>query len=216
MGSDFGYLKVHSGGQPSTVTHDALLKTLNAYFVSEGMTASDEAQANRSVVVGPPDLWIHVGFSADSAEREDPSASERLTKFLSESFLIATVGVSDSTAIQMSLYRGGDIIDKFSNGDTWGGFSTPEMAAEFRGDPELWTRLAGVPDMGHYLRSVWNPDKDVDDILDETSDILGWDTRLSEVGYSHNDDGIFCKYTDYLATRVDLSLFTELHFAQSK
>ncbi len=67
--------------------------------------------------------------------------------------------------------------------------------------------------MGHYLRSIWNPDKDADDILEETSDILGWDTRLSEVGYSHDDDGIFGKYTDYLAHRVDLTLFTELHFA---
>ena len=81
MGSVFGYIKVYSGKQPSPLARDALLEAVNTYFTSQGFTASDEAQAARSVVVGPPDLWIHLGDWAASTEQEEPPAAEKLEVF---------------------------------------------------------------------------------------------------------------------------------------
>jgi hypothetical protein len=56
---------------------------------------------------------------------------------------------------------------------------------------------------------------DTYDILDATAALFGWHPDLLWVGYSHDIEGIFQRYDEYLRAieaEFDLEAFTELHF----
>jgi hypothetical protein len=121
--------------------------------------------------------------------------------------------MSDSAAIHFYSYVGGKLVDKYGNAAfPFDKFKTDEEAFEFRGKPELWVSyLEDVNDIA-ALRSVWVQEWGADEILFQTMNLFGMNPLFYYVGYTHDDEGLPMKYTDYLEGKLNQSVFDELHF----
>jgi hypothetical protein len=173
-----------------------------------------EADAARSLVVGPAGRWLFTGDSAGSTEWADPDGFESISRALSSLGPVVDVQMSDSAAIHLSLYRQGQLVDRFGNAAfPFYDFATEAEAAPYRGRPELWVDLLLSPDTVGALRSAWVQEWQASAIMAETGQLLGWDPKLYWVGYTFDDEGIPTKYDDFLRySGVELESFDEYHF----
>lgn len=216
MGSDYSYAKVYAGENKSKRVHHELLELLRAYLTGADLIETTRALADRSLVVGPPDLWIHVGDSTATCGSGQAEEFKKLAYEISATFLVATVEVDDDAQVVISLLKHRRLLDFFSNGSSW--FSGLPPGEDSEGNPRIWAdELGRDPESTWWLREyAWNKDHTVLQIVENTSRHFGWDLRLSHVGYTHDAEGIPRIYDEHLHGRIDPDLFSELHFSKAK
>src|SRR4051794_22817076 len=78
----------------------ALIDRLHEYFEQScHHQVADEAEADRSLVIGPAGRWIFIGDSAGSTEWADPEGFQALSLHLSVLAPVIEMAVSDSAVI---------------------------------------------------------------------------------------------------------------------
>lgn len=217
MGADFSSHWFFAGAADAAGVRNAVVDGLRQALHQAGLQeVAREEDAERSLVVGPAGRWLFIGDSAGSTEWADAEGFDALSLALSAFGPVVDVKMSDSAAVHFYLYRQGRLVDKFGNAAfPFYRFATEEEAAPYRGRPELWADLLLTPDTVAALRSVWVQQWKASEILADTGRLLGWDPRLSWVGYSFDDEGIPVKYDEFLRhSGVALDSFTEYHFKQ--
>lgn len=217
MGADFSNHQCFVGEAQPTEVRSALICQIQIAMSEMGyQQISSENQAERSFVIGPAERWIWIGDSAGSTETADSGAFRQLSLRLSEIAPVVDVLMSDSAAIHLYSYIGGELVDKYGNAAfPFFQFKTSEEASEFQGKPELWIRyLQDVNDL-KALRSFWVQEWGADRILSQTMTLFGMNPLFYDVGYTHDDEGVPMKYTEYLAGKINQSVFNELHFQRS-
>jgi hypothetical protein len=214
MGADFSSHQFFAGTADLRQARRDLIDAVRRSLLESGFEeAPDEAQAERSFVVGPAGRWIFLGDSAGSTEWADPESFDALSVQLTALGPIVDVNMSDSAAVHFYLYRQGQLVDKFGNAEfPFYRFASEEAAAPYRGKPELWADLLLSPSSVEELRSAWVQEWRADEIYSTTARLLGWDQELAYVGYTFDYEGIPEKWDDFLGHRVDLRAFDELHF----
>ena len=221
MGDDFRNRQCYAGEGADVATRSGILETIINALTSSGYNqAASEADATRSLVVGPVGRWVFVGDSAGGAEGGDSAAFDALTLTLSEALPVVDVQMSDTAAVHIHLYKDGALLDRYGNAAfPFFRFKTEEEAAEFKGRPELWAEYLIPPHNAGELRKVWVQDWGAGAILSRTAEMFGWDSELAFVGYTLDAEGLGIKYDEYLRikNRRDLTEqtrqgFTELHF----
>jgi hypothetical protein len=218
MGADFSSHKVFAHPGDPGACREAVIAELRRLMGGQGLVeCPDEGGAERSFVVGPPARWIHVGDSAGSTETADPDAFDEVGGVLSHLGAVVDIKWSDDAVVHLLLYRAGELVDKFGNGNfPWFSFESAEEARAYWGCPQLWSDLLRDGTSIAALRSAWVQEWRASEILATTADLLGWETELLNVGYTFDDEGIPIKYDEFLAdSGVDLTQFQELHFGKS-
>jgi hypothetical protein len=221
MGFDFSSHQLFTAARDPRQLRTAAIVELRRILQEEGFReVADETEADRSFVVGPPELWIFIGDSAGSTEWADPAAFEALSRSLSELGPVVDILMSDSAVLHFCLYRNGQRVDKFGNGEfPWFWFKTEEDAAPFRGIAEAWADLLLQPDRVGDLRSKWVQGEagQASDILESTAELFGWNSELAGLGYTTCDEQTEIKYSELLGTGgFDVGAFAELHFQEGK
>jgi hypothetical protein len=215
MGDDFSQHQFHAGaGDPDEGRRQLLLHLRRVLHQAGYDEVAAEADADRSLVVGPAARWVQVGDSAGSTEWADPQAFADLAAALSTLAPVIDVQMSDAAAVHFSLYRDGRRVDQFGNAAfPFFAFTNPDDAAFYRGRPELWADLLVRPDDVTRLRAAWVQEWKASEILASTGDLFGWDSRLAWCGYTFDAEGVPEKWDRFLeGSAVDLGAFTELHF----
>jgi hypothetical protein len=215
MGADFSSHWFFVGAADAAIARNAVVDGLHQALHEAGLQeVAREEDAESSLVVGPGDRWIFIGDSAGSTEWVDAEGFDALSLALSALGPVVDVKMSDSVAIHFYLYRQGRLVDQFGNAAfPFNRFATEEEAAAYRGRPELWADLLLSPDTVAALRSAWVQEWKASEILADTGRLLGWDPRLSWVGYSFDDEGVPLKYDEFLRhSEVALDTFSEYHF----
>jgi hypothetical protein len=215
MGEDVSYHKVLVRNATPEVAKQSVLGTILQVFREMGyIRITEEEEAERSIVVGPPDRWIHVGDSTGSTEWADSLAFDQLSRALSRYGIVVDVMVGDTVTVHFALYRDGELIDRFKNyASVWGNFASQEEAESYRGVPELWEACFPSPEAVSALRSIWVQGGDCTKILGQTTDLFGWEEKLVWVGYTFDIEGIPNKWNEEVRySGMDLTQFTELHF----
>ena len=88
-----GATDVWLGNDGVYATREAVVRCIRSLL---GYTTTSDADADRSIFVGPPDRWIFVGDSAGSTEDADPDAFDSLSNCLS--FIAPTLSVKMSAS----------------------------------------------------------------------------------------------------------------------
>jgi len=215
MGDDFRNRQCYVGDAEGGPLRERIRQTIRRTLLDAGYTeVSAEADATRSLVVGPAARWIFVGDTAGSTESAEPDAFAALSAALSTVLPVADVHMSDSAALHLYLYKAGSLVDRYGNAAfPFDRFKTEEEAAGLRGRPELWAELLLDHTSVDRLRSAWVQDWGADSILGKTAALFGWDPELCSLGYTLDEEGLGVKYDEYL--EIDdwsRAGFTELHF----
>lgn len=199
MGDDFSNRQCYVGDADGRVLHERIRQTILGTLTDAGYTeVATEAEATRSLVVGPTARWIFIGDTAGSTGAADPDAFAALSTELSTVLPLAEVHMSDSAAVHMYLYKAGSLVDKYGNAAfPFFKFKTEEEAAEFRGKPELWAELLLAASSVDKLRTTWVQDWGADSILSDTAALFGWDPDLCSLGYTLDVEGLGLKYDEY-------------------
>lgn len=213
MGDDFRNRQCYVGDGAGDATRLRIQQTILDALTSLGYSeVSSEAEATRSLVIGPAGRWNFVGDTTRSTEDADPIAFAALSTALSTVLPVVDIHMSDTAAVHIHLYKGGSLVDKYGNAAfPFFKFKTDEEAAEFKGNPDLWAEYLLPPNTANDLRAVWVQDWGADSILSDTAKLFGWDPDLSFVGYTLDDEGLGIKYDEYLQLE-NRQGFTELHF----
>jgi hypothetical protein len=213
MGDDFSNRQCYVGDRVIVATRLRIQQTILDALTSSGYSeVASEAEATRSLVVGPAGGWVFVGDTTGSTEDSDPTAFVALSLALSKVLPVIDVHMSDTAAVHIHLYKAGALVDKYGNAAfPFFKFKTEAEAAEFKGHPELWAEYLIAPYTADDLRKVWVQDWGADAILSNTAKLFGWDLGLAFVGYTLDDEGLGIKYDEYLRLETPEG-FTELHF----
>ncbi|MBS0265477.1 MAG: hypothetical protein JSS02_26330 [Planctomycetes bacterium] len=213
MGDDFRNRQCYAAGRAVDAARLGIQQTIVDALTRSGYSeVTSEAEAMRSVVIGPIGRWIFVGDTAGSTDDADPVAFDALTLALSDLLPVVDIQMSDTAAVHISLYKDGSLIDKFGNAAfPFFKFRTDKEAAEFRGRPGLWAEYLVSPLTAANLRTVWVQGWGAEKILSDSARLFGWDADLSSVGYTLDSEGIGIKYNEFLSLE-NAHEFKELHF----
>ena len=200
MGDDFSNRQCYVGNEGRDELRLRVRCRLIEVLTSTGyVEVPSETEATRSLVIGPPGRWIFIGDTAGSTEGGDPIAFASLSAALSTLVPVVDVQMSDSAAVHIYLYKNGSLVDKYGNAAfPFFEFKNEEEAAGLKGHPDLWKDYVIPPYTIEDLRAAWVQDWGADSILGNTAKLLGWDQRLSCVGYTLDDEGLGIKYDEYL------------------
>jgi hypothetical protein len=215
MGADFSNHQLFVGAADPARLRADIVAELKRFMSRNGLEeAANEEDASRSFVVGPAERWVFVGDSAGSTEGLDSDGFDAVSAALSLLSPTVDLKMSDSSAVHFSLYRFGQLADRFGNAAfPFHRFPTEEEAAAYRGQPELWSDLLLSPGLVPALRVAWVQDWNASEILATSADLFGWNRELLWVGYTFDDEGVPQKYDKFLDfNKVERDAFTELHF----
>lgn len=215
MGDDFSNRQCFTGRSDSAILRERICHAIRDSLLAAGYEeVSTEAEATRSIVVGPAGRWVFVGDTAGSAETADPLAFAALSADLSKALPIIEIQMSDSAAVHIQLYQSGSLVDRYGNAAfPFFRFTTPEELEPFKGKPELWQDFLLAGDSIDQLRAVWVQDWRADEILADSAKLFGWDATLCFFGYTIDVEGIGLKYKESASIEeLNLSGFSELYF----
>jgi hypothetical protein len=218
MPNDFSNRQCYTGGQAFDVARIRIEQAVIATLISAGFDqVTSETEATRSLVIGPADPWIFVGDTDGNTDSDDGDAAfSRLSIALSALFPVVSVEMIDSAIVHVLLFKDGSLVDKCGNGMfPWFQFKNDTEAAEFKGNPMLWTECLPPPNTAEDFRAAWTQNRSGNAILRDTANLLGWDPHLAFAGYTVHVDGIgIFKYDDFLNLKTRQG-FTELHFSRA-
>ena len=214
MGFDYNNLQIFTGNSDPNTVRNAIIARIES--ISETKVDGDQ-DAARSIVIGPPGRWIHVGDSAGSTERVDRVAFEALALKLSHVAPTMSVQMSDSAIVHFHLYENGSLVDKFGNGIfPFYRFDSEEASAPFRGDMEKWKLFLRSHESVESLREAWSQDGYADTIVESTAKLFGIHPELIQVGFTTFNEEDEIKYSDWLQDELlGLGQFDEFHFGPS-
>jgi hypothetical protein len=214
MGNDFRNRQCFVGDRAADTSslriQQAVIEALQSFGCNK---VASEADATRSIVVGPVGRWIFVGDTAGSTEKSDSGAYLALSLALSKVLPVVDINMSDSSAVHMHLYKSGSLVDKFGNAAFPFFKFTDEEAVEFKGHPELWAEYLLAPNTIDNLRAAWTQNWGADSILARTAKLFGWHPEFAFIGYTLDSEGIGIKYDECSWLEVPKG-FTALHFRQ--
>src|SRR5262245_18138746 len=143
MGTDFSNHQLFVGAADPARLRADIVAELKRLMSRNGLKeAANEEDASRSFVIGPAERWVFIGDSAGSTETADPDGFDAVSAALSLLSPTVALNMSDTAAVHFSLYRYGKLVDRFGNAAfPFNRFPTPEEAAAYRGQPELWSDL---------------------------------------------------------------------------
>jgi hypothetical protein len=191
VGAFFTNVQVRSQSRSSW---DALLKGLIDAAASEGrsLAEDDQADCDRSVVVGPGDDWISVydqtteDLSLDNLDALVTLAS----KIIGGSAL--SVFVHDSDVLELRLFDSGKLVDRYNNAPDY--FAEDELtaqeAAAAAGNPQRWQALLADGRTVGDLSSCW-AQKPVfaEETAWKTAELLGCTPERMTVGHRDLKEG---------------------------
>ena len=215
MGYDYGCIHIFAGTADPNTIRSRVVERIRAATPGR---ASTEVEANRSIVVGPPDRWIFVGDSASATEYDDPAAFDLLVSELSTVAPTLAVEMSDSACVQLYLYLNRKLLDKFATGKfPFLPFDSKEEAASFRGIEQRWKPFTLNAAGAGELRSAWDKPHDVNGIVTSTASALGIYPPLAGCGFTICDESDEIHYRDWLEDDpILLRRFDEFHFTVSE
>lgn len=184
MGSFFTNVQVRLG--------DAELEPLLAALRADATDAVEvdaPDEADRTVLVLPPDAGGWVAIYDQRTESQDLGALEALGRLASRATGAPTVSilVHDSDVLDLRLYRDGELVDRF---DSFPGYfegeATDAERAEAAGHPERWTpALAGGVETEALAAVFGAEDGFAERTLAEACALLGCDPRRASLGYRY-------------------------------
>ena len=97
-------------------------------------------------------------------------------------------------------------------------FQNESEAIKYRGHPDMWERIFRISNLSSRLTEAWIQDWVADEIVEKTARYLGWDSHLSQVGYTIDYDGIPNEFDGHYALDgdVDLTGIQKLHFVKNE
>jgi hypothetical protein len=216
MGGDFSNHQCFVGKANAQEVRRRLISEILSTLNNAGYEQiTNEAEADRSIVVGPADRWIFIGDTDGTTGTGDTDAFEQLSLSISKLIPVVDIVMSDSAAVHFYLYYQGELVDKYGNAAfPFVKFKSEAEALPFRGKVELWTDYWLETKQAAILRSVWVQKWGADKILADTAKLFGWHPHLCQVGYTYDDEGLPIKYNDYLSFlgETDFTSFDEFHF----
>lgn len=219
MGSDYSSHQLFCGDTPVEECRPALVAHLRQVLSAGGYReVATEGEADRCFVLGPHGRWLHLGDSTGSTEFADGDAFGALSLAVSTLVPVVDIEMSDDACLHLTLYRGGERVDRFGTGAfPFYPFESDAEAAEFRGKPEAWQELLLPAVPAAQLREAWDRLQSCAwRLLPEVAALFGWNPALASVGYTHDIEGLPERYDRYLADEeIDLSGFQESCFRRT-
>jgi hypothetical protein len=212
MGYDYSSIHVFAGNlDPNTIRSRVAKRICD---VIPGRVSTD-AEATRSVVVGPPDRWIFVGDTTSGTDDGDPAAFDSLVCELSTVAPTLSILMSDSACVHLYLRHHREPIDKFGTGKfPFFPFDSENEADSFRGVVQRWSSLTLETDGPNQLRSVWDTKNNADNIVKSTAGILGIYPALAGCGFTIFNESEEIYYRDWLdGDPILFKRFDEYYFA---
>lgn len=193
MGDDFSTHQVFVGSGDALAIRNRIIAAIGDYFEKLGFRRiPKETETSRSLVVGLPSRWISIGDKAGSTQWQDWEAFCEFSATVSDVAPVVDISMDDSCAIKLCLYRDGRLVDQFANQahSIFSDFSSPDEAAFFAGQPELWFDfLLDAKDIT-LLGEVWMQGGSAETILNWTKHLLGFDNDVEGSGYTYDADGV--------------------------
>lgn len=194
MGDDFAALKLYRAEKAGVESW------LAKHLLESGFQPCGADEATRSVVIGPPGEWLHVGDSVGICPvQQEPFNA--LASGLSKMADTVAVVMSDSCVFALELWRQGTMADRYASGEfPFFHFKDEEAAAPFRGQAQEWT---------------FAPQKELQEAFATRSlftiaNLLGWPLQTLMVGYTQDWDGMPVHWREIV--REPHEEFSELHF----
>ncbi|MGE0786370.1 MAG: hypothetical protein AB7S26_11935 [Sandaracinaceae bacterium] len=190
MGSFFTNVQVHLGDGP----RDALLHAITA-DAKDADLVEDPADADRTVLVLPPDAGGWVTIYDQRTESQDLDALSHLAALASSATGAPSIAVlvHDSSVLELGLFAEGQRVDRYNSfpdyfdpppeGDDADGAPRADET-EASGHPERWSAQLGADE--DALRAAWQRDAlFAEDILRRTCEAVGCDVARARTGYRY-------------------------------
>ncbi len=184
MGEFITNVQIAAGGRPRAEVRDAVLASVRRFVESQGFVEAAAGEApDRSVAIGPAgdEPWIAVYDEAteDQDTRKLDALATAITRDLGTSAV--SILVHDSDELQMTLFAGGEVVDRRSG--------KPRKAARKKGDPAVvkgWTDLLRPgAEAASLLAALDGGAIELGDPLTRVADALGLDNARCSVGYRY-------------------------------
>jgi hypothetical protein len=184
MGEFITNVQIAAGGRPRAEVRDAVLASVRRFVESQGFVEAAPGEApDRSVAIGPAgdEPWIAVYDEAteDQDTRKLDALATTITRDLATSAV--SILVHDSDALQVTLFAGGDAVDRRSG--------KPRKGARKKGDPAVakgWTELLRPgAEAASLLTALDGGASELGDPLTHIADALGLDIARCGVGYRY-------------------------------
>ncbi len=197
MGDDFSAFKLHRADKLQVASW------LEQHLRDGGYEACTPEEATRSLVLGPPGEWLHVGDTVGMCpvQHEPFTALAAGLSHLADTVMVV---MSDSCVFALELWRAGARVDQYASGEfPWFHFQDEEAAKPFRGHPELWT-FAPRNELTEAFagRNYFTIGK-----------LLGWPQATLMVGYTQDWDGMPVHWREIVSEPHDD--YTELHYRKT-
>lgn len=211
MGSDYQWLRLHTGAAATDADVDAALDAAAAFLEQAGYApaaAPDEpSAATRGLVAFADGPWVQLGDQAGSTEfqRSFQPGAGALAAPLSARGPVVRMLMSDDAILHLELWRDQARVDRHGTMNLDWSLFTAAQGEAFTAHPARWRDLLDDPAASPGLEQAWalSPGRGglrgrpASEVLATTARALGWDPQLVECGFSHDADGIFIPWDGY-------------------
>lgn len=160
-------------------------------------------------MAGLDGAWVQLGDQAGSTEYQGAygkDAAASLAIALSRHAPTVRMIMSDDAVLHVELWRAGGRVARYGTMHlAWELFSDAEVDA-WRGDPAAWAELLAPEGRVEDLAAAWEltptpqgwRGRSAGEVLSVLCRAFGWDPLLVEVGWSHDSEGLYLPWEDFL------------------